>query len=502
MTMRRRDMLLGASGLCCVSATGYARSKSWYDTAAKPDEQLTTVDAVERALDRIAARDSVLQSIAWLNPNAMEEAATVDRMMRADAAGPLAGMTILAKSTFDVKGAATDGSNESWAREFTSPALDDAVTVSRVKAAGAVLLGKGAADDFGWGGDGTASATGQVWNPRYPDRERFAGGSSGGGAAAVAAGFCDAAFGTDDGGSNRIPAHYCGVLGVKTTFGFVPRTGVIPSWPWIDCHGPIAKNAATAARVLKEMVGPDPIDGHSRRSETSSEPMLAPPDLTNVRLGLVPSHRQAGALTTRQAEAFENGVALLKRSGAEIIPIDPPVTMANMSERLKAPGATPFDLAACANALVRYLDQRPEGAEELLPALLPAYQKYYSYLPAKPEELLAMSGTKYEESEKGLAYANQRDVVVSELGDFLAERAIDAMIWPTLGHEALKADEKWPDGSTPLSYANRLGLPEVSAPAFESHDGIPSGNISFTGLPFTDFRLLGLVHAFEKVRSL
>ncbi|MEM7676249.1 MAG: amidase family protein, partial [Myxococcota bacterium] len=273
--------------------------------------------SVERALDLIEQQNAALQAIAWLNPEAVEVAQRVDEATRTGTAGPLAGLTILAKSTFDVVGVPTDGSNKEWARVFTAAAPTDAVTVARARAADAVILGKGAADDFAHGGGGLASATGQVWNPRYPDRERVAGGSSGGGAAAVAAGFCDAAFGTDDGGSNRIPAHYCGVVGVKTTFGLVPRSGVIPTWPWLDCHGPLAARAAVAARVLQVMAGPDPSDKFSLRAPGMNAHSALPPKLASIRLGLVESHARLDALSPRQAIAFSEALARLEAGGAQ-----------------------------------------------------------------------------------------------------------------------------------------------------------------------------------------
>ncbi len=307
------------TGAACLGVScALPRSPApWYAPTLSRTEHYNTVESVKRSLDRIAERDPTLQAVAWLNPHAVEAAKRADVAISAVIAGPLAGLTILAKSTFDVAGVPTDGSSKGWARAFTAAASTDAVTVARVREADAVVLGKGAADDFAYGGAGLASATGQVWNPRYPARERIAGGSSGGSAAAVAAGFCDAAFGTDDGGSNRIPAHYCGIVGVKTTFGLVPRSGVIPTWPWLDCHGPLAVSALIAARVLRVMAGPDPSDAFSLRSQTTNASPVSPPELSNIRFGLVESHAQLDALPTQQATAFRGALSRLKAGGAK-----------------------------------------------------------------------------------------------------------------------------------------------------------------------------------------
>ncbi|MEM9386628.1 MAG: amidase [Pseudomonadota bacterium] len=504
MTIRRREVLKAAGGLYVASMVPpSAEPQPWYAASGDDSQPSTAVDSVRQSLGRIMARDQALQAIAWLNPQVLEDAGRIDQAASAgSAAGALTGLTVLAKSTFDVAGVATDGSNSTWARLFTAPASEDALAVARVRAAGAALLGKGAADDFAYGGAGLASATGQVWNPRYPDRERIAGGSSGGGAAAVAAGYCDAAFGTDDGGSNRIPAHYCGVVGVKTTFGLVPRSGVVPTWPWIDCHGPMATNARVAARVLSVMAGPDSSDAFSLRATGTVAYPSSWEGLADVRLGLVKAHAGLDALPATQAAAFQDALERLQAAGATIMPIDPPTTIDNLSARLQAAGASPFGTRASANALVRYLDRRPQGAAQLLPLALPAYREFYSDLPAEPEAVLAMAQTPYEESAQGLAYAERRDALVAELERFCAERKLDAMVWPTLNHEALRGGESWPSGRTPLSFVNWLGLPEVSVPVASGPDGVPRGNISFAGLPFTDFSLLALAQVFEEVRDL
>ena len=110
------------------------------------------------------------------------------------------------------------------------------------------------ADDFAYRGVGTSSLTGQVINPSDRDGDRTPGGSSAGSAVAVYCGMAFAALGTDDGGSNRIPAVCSGVVGMKPTFGLVPRNGVIPTWPYLDTHGPLARTAADAALMLAAML--------------------------------------------------------------------------------------------------------------------------------------------------------------------------------------------------------------------------------------------------------
>src|SRR5205814_7472611 len=159
-----------------------------------------------------------------------------------------------------MNGLPTTGSNAEWARLFPERVKRDSLEVSRLRAAGAVVLGKTAADDFAYHGNGTSSHTGQVLNPHDRTGTRTPGGSSAGSAVSVATGMAFAALGTDDGGSNRIPAQFTGVVGMKPTFGLVPRTGVIPTWPYLDTHGPLARSVADAALFLSVIAGADASD--------------------------------------------------------------------------------------------------------------------------------------------------------------------------------------------------------------------------------------------------
>src|ERR1700716_1200558 len=149
----------------------------------------------------------------------------------------------------------TTGSSAEWAKLFPQKLRRDAIEVARMRAAGAIVLGKTAADDFAYHGNGTSSLTGQERNPYDPAGVKPPGGSSAGSAVSVACGIAFAALGTDDGGSNRIPAPFCGIVGMKPTFGLVPPTGLIPTWPVPDPHGPAAGQVAGAALLLDAIAG-------------------------------------------------------------------------------------------------------------------------------------------------------------------------------------------------------------------------------------------------------
>ena len=226
--------------------------------AGRVRREYTAAEITMQALERCEAWNRTLHAIDQLATTAIDEARASDARLRRDALrGPLDGVPLFAKSIYDMQGMPTTASSFAWAQLFPAPVSRDALEVQRLRAAGAVLLGKTAADDFAYRGNGTSTLTGQVRNPHDPLGLRTPGGSSAGSAVAVACGMAFGALGTDDGGSNRIPAQFTGVVGMKPTFGLVPRTGVIPTWPYLDTHGPLARHVADAALLLDAIAGPD-----------------------------------------------------------------------------------------------------------------------------------------------------------------------------------------------------------------------------------------------------
>jgi Asp-tRNA(Asn)/Glu-tRNA(Gln) amidotransferase A subunit family amidase len=266
MSPTRREALAQLAQLAALVALPIPRSR-WTFTATDPldgtiaDYQAgrrrgdwTAAEVTARALERCHSDGMAWRAIDALASTASADARAADERLRSGRTrGPLDGVPVFAKAIYDVNGLPTTGSNAEWARLFPDPVRRDALEVSRMRAAGAIVLGKTAADDFAYRGNGTSSHTGQVLNPYDRTGTRTPGGSSAGSAVSVAGGLAFAAVGTDDGGSNRIPAQFTGVVGMKPTFGLVPRTGVIPTWPYLDTHGPLARSVADAALLLAAM---------------------------------------------------------------------------------------------------------------------------------------------------------------------------------------------------------------------------------------------------------
>src|SRR5437660_10796686 len=292
----------------------------------------SAAQVTKEALDRSHAWTGTLHAIDLWPATAMDDGRATDaRARRGGLRGPLDGVPVFAKSIYDMNGLPTTASNAEWARLFPEVVGHDSIEVARMRAAGAIALGKTAADDFAYHGNGTSSLSGQVRNPYDPTGVKTPGGSSAGSAVSVACGIAFAAVGTDDGGSNRIPAQFCGVVGMKPTFGLVPRSGVIPTWPYLDTHGPLARNVADAALLLDAIAGPDASDGLALRAPWRRG-LLAQLDdhaLRGARLGLVEAHVPRAQMSTESISVFDRAVADLKAAGAAVEVFAPTVTRVN-----------------------------------------------------------------------------------------------------------------------------------------------------------------------------
>ncbi len=216
----------------------------------------------------LARTKAALESAARLNPqlncftgvfeeSALAEAAAIDaRVARGEYAGPLAGVPFAAKNLFDVTGVATLAG--SAIRRNAAPASRDAAAVAALRRAGAILIGTLNMDEFAYGFTTENSHYGPTHNPR--DLKRVAGGSSGGSAAAVAAGIVPIALGSDTNGSIRVPAAFCGIYGLKPTYGRVSRRGAFLFASSLDHVGPLARTVEDLALAYDAMQGPDPED--------------------------------------------------------------------------------------------------------------------------------------------------------------------------------------------------------------------------------------------------
>lgn len=465
-------------------------------------------EVTRAALDRCRTDGARWRAIDALSTTAAEDARASDRRLRADhLRGALDGVPVFAKAIYDVRGLPTTGSNADWARLFPEQLRHDALEVDRLRRAGAVILGKTAADDFAYHGNGTASFTGQVLNPYDPTGTRSPGGSSAGSAVSVAAGMAFGALGTDDGGSNRIPAQFTGVVGMKPSFGLVPRTGVIPTWPYLDTHGALGRSVADVAIVVAITAGADRSDPLSSSPGWNRNPLLAFRDdaLAGVRLGIVAAHVPREMMSAEALVIWDRAIGDLRAAGAVVDPFDAAITTLNyraaFAEAARARGDVRADSrspAPTANALYRYFQRRGGDARAEVRRGYDAYRAFYDVLPATFEECEALLTEPMERDPAGESFARSRTDVVAMLAASMRAAGVVSMVYPTMPFNATPIAGHWPDVRVALGYGNWLGLPEVSVPAGIGADGMPALNVSFVGLPGDDARVLALAHGYER----
>ena len=468
----------------------------------------SAAEVTTRALERARGANEWLRAVDQFAPTALAEARASDaRLKRRALVGPLDGVPLFAKSIYDMTGLPTTASSAEWARLFPDAVPRDALEVQRLRAAGAVLLGKTAADDFAYRGNGTSSLSGQVRNPYDPAGLKTPGGSSAGSAVVVACGMAFAALGTDDGGSNRIPAQFTGVVGMKPSFGLVPRTGVIPTWPYLDTHGPLARTVADAALMLDAIAGPDASDALADPSRYSRGGLSVLRDdaLQGARLGLVELHVPRAQMSAESLAVFDRAIADCTRAGAIVELFVPSVNRVDVRDQFAADAKRDGRVApnhnapaATANALLRYFAGHGGSAMEQLQRGHAAFRAFYDVLPTAWEAMAPLIAQPYEHDPASQSFARARSAIVAQLAASFRAKGIDAMVYPTMPFGAPAATDPWPDVRTTLGYGNWLGLPEVSVPAGHSPSGMPAGNLSFVGLPGSDARLLALAHAYER----
>ena len=319
--------------------------------------EVSATEVVEAHLGRIDAFDDRLRAfLSRADDAARARAAEIDAARsRGEKLGPLAGVPVAVKDIITTRGLATTcGSRilEGWRPPY------DATVVTRLRAAGAVLVGKTNLDEFAMGSSTENSAFFPTANPWDPTR--VPGGSSGGSAAAVAAGFTPVAIGTDTGGSIRQPAALCGVVGVKPTYGRVSRYGLVAYASSLDQAGPLATTVADTALVLEVMWGHDPADSTS--IPTPPEP-LAPTledGVAGLRVGIITELTETDGISPEVVGAVESARAVLEEAGAEVDKVSVPSVEYELSDSyMLAPAEASSNLARYDG--VRYGLRRPAG---------------------------------------------------------------------------------------------------------------------------------------------
>jgi aspartyl-tRNA(Asn)/glutamyl-tRNA(Gln) amidotransferase subunit A len=425
---------------------------------------------------------------------AMAEAA--DLRLRHGAGLPLDGIPIAVKDVYCTKGVLTTAA--SHILDGFCPPYESTVT-ERLWQAGAVMLGKANLDEFAMGSSSTTSWYGPVENPwRRPgdNRPLVAGGSSGGSAVAVAAHAALAALGTDTGGSIRQPASFCGIVGLKPTYGRCSRWGVVAYASSLDHPGPMTRTVRDAAIMLRAMAGHDPRDSTSAPLPVPDYEAALTGDIRGLRVG-IPREYRADGMPEEIAALWRRGAEWLHRAGAEPIEVSLPHTRyalpayyiiapAEASSNLARYDGVRFGLRVEGNSLDEMYEltrARGFGAEVRRRVLIGTYALsagYYDAYYLKAQRVRALIARDFAE-----AFAR-----------------VDCLLAPTAPSAAFPIDEKSDD---PIAMylndvftvpANLAGLPAVSVPAGLSADGLPLG-LQVIGRAFDEATVLRVAEALE-----
>ncbi|MBN1283229.1 MAG: Asp-tRNA(Asn)/Glu-tRNA(Gln) amidotransferase subunit GatA [Proteobacteria bacterium] len=457
--------------------------------------KISSVELTREYLAEIEERDPSINSFVTLCPEAaMEAAKAADaRLARGEGATALTGVPIAIKDIFVTKGVRTTCCSRIL--ENYVPPYDGTV-VAKLKASGAVMTGKLSMDEFAMGSSNEFSAFGPVKNPW--DRSLTPGGSSGGSAAAVAAGLTPVSLGTDTGGSVRQPAAFCGVVGLKPTYGRISRYGIIAFASSLDQVGPMARDVRDCAAMLGAVAGHDELDATTIPAPVPDYAASLTGDVRGKTVG-VPREYFVEGIDPEVESAVRAASDVLARLGAKVIDISLPHTRYSLAcYYIIAPAEASANLARYDG--VRYghgsrnakdldalfSDSRTEGfgPEVALRIVLGTYVLSSGYYDAY--------------------YLKARKARTLIKGDFLeAFKECDAIIAPVTPTPPFRLGEKIDD---PIRMylndiftipVNLAGLPGLSMPCGVTKSALPIG-MQLIGRPLEEAELLNMAYAYER----
>jgi aspartyl-tRNA(Asn)/glutamyl-tRNA(Gln) amidotransferase subunit A len=284
--------------------------------------RLTPVELMDTLLDRIAKHDGKLHAfVAIYGDEARLAAEAADKAIRAGySLGPLHGVPIALKDLVEIQGHVTTGGSKVWENRVSKVT---ATAARKLMAAGMIVIGKTHLVEFAMGGWGTNQHMGNPWNPWDTTVQRTPGGSSSGSGVAVASGFAPCAIGTDTGGSVRLPASWCGLVGLKTTVGRISCHGILPLAPTLDTPGPMTRSVEDAAILFNLLQGPDQLDPLTLRHQPDDPLPKLKRGVAGMRLAVLPKAERV-QIDEEVLAAFDASVETLRHLGAEIVEVSLP----------------------------------------------------------------------------------------------------------------------------------------------------------------------------------
>jgi aspartyl-tRNA(Asn)/glutamyl-tRNA(Gln) amidotransferase subunit A len=456
--------------------------------------EISSTELTEAILRRITETDDRVHAyITLCRDGAREQAKRADeRLIDGPSKDPLLGIPVAIKDNFLTHGVRATCASKILAN-FISPY--DGTVVAKLRSAGSVFAGKTNLDEFAMGSSTENSAFFPTRNPW--NLERVPGGSSGGSAAAVAADQCIVALGTDTGGSIRQPAAYCGIVGLKPTYGRVSRYGIIAFASSMDQVGPLTKNVLDCALMLEAIAGYDPADSTSVNLPVPQYSARLTGDIKGLRVGIPEEYFVAG-MQPEVEQAVRAAIYLLEKNGARIEEISLPhtpyavavyylVATAEASSNLARYDGMRFGHRARANDLVEtYMMSRQEGfgAEVKRRIMLGTYALsagYYDAYYLKAQKVRALIKKNFDN----------------------AFEHCDVIVTPTAPSTAFRIGEKTDD---PLQMylsdiytlsINLAGLPALSLPCGFDSEALPIG-MQIIGKHFDETTVLRIAYAYEQ----
>ena len=462
---------------------------------------MSSKEITQAVLDQIERRDETINAFISVDTRgALQQAEAIDRRRAAGQdLGPLAGIPVALKDVICVAAGRTTCASGILA-DFVAPY--DATVVIKLRRADAVLIGKTNMDEFAMGSSCENSYFGPTLNPRDP--ERVPGGSSGGSAAAVAADETILALGTDTGGSVRQPAGYCGVVGLKPTYGRVSRYGLVAYASSLDQIGPVSKDVEDTALLLQAIAGHDPRDSTSIDLPVPNYLAGLKDGIKGLKVGLAQEHFPAG-LDAAVATAAQSAAATLANAGAELVDVQLPVAghpeycigtyyliaMGEASANLTRYDGVKYGHRAEGdlNLQEMYLRTRSEGFGEEVKRriMLGTYALSAGYYDAYYRKAQQVRTLIRQDFEKAFTTC---DILLSPVAPTTAFR---------LGEHTDDPLQMYLNDIYTAS-VNLAGIPGISVPYANGADGLPIG-VQLLAPPLEEAKLLRMAYALERTTA-
>ena len=443
------------------------------------NKELSPVEVVDAHLARIEATEPVLNSFITLLPEEARSAArrAESDIQRGNYKGPLHGIPVGLKDLFNTAGVRTTSGSKLFDNFIPD---QDCTVAAKFRVAGAILLGKLNMHQFAFGPTGENPDYGHMHNPWNP--ELISGGSSGGSGSATAAGQCTITTGSDTGGSVRIPAALCGIVGLKPTYGLVSRAGLTPlSWS-LDHPGPMVRTVEDAALSLNVMAGYDPKDVASARVDVPDYTTALTGDVRGLRIG-VPQEYFDAPLDPQVGQAVRDALNVLESLGATVTEISFPMF----------PDAQPISTAILtAEAAAYHRDLLVKDGDQLYPPVR-----------LRLEAGLFISSADYLRAQQARTMFDRQARQLLEEVDLLAGPT-EPVTAPQLLATRVQAGEHMVGTTAALTQYTRpyniTGFPAISIPCGFSESGLPYA-LQLAGRPFDELTVLRAAHAYEQATN-